>query len=509
MKVLLAVNSEYGQANVFLALGHALQAHDAAVQIHFASFGPIAGDVSNASDYSVRSSPGAQPWVFHQLDGPAFLEAAENIDSDIKLGEAIVKPPTFFNVLEMLKLTPRLLLPWSGSEFLKICQSLSRVVDEVQPDIIAVDSLFSPGLTVCRHRRLKYLVFSPNTLKDFSAVSQPWGGVFWKLPAMGSGFPFPVPLRCIPANIIYVLCAIYHSLRNGAVRAVAAQVKRELGGAELVTFEDIILRPPADLRILVANRPEVDFPVVVPKHLTACGPVIRPVPSVADVDPELDAWLKRGPTVFISLGTHRMMPEPEALEMAEAVRQLLEAAEAKQEADGADKAVGGIAGKLQVIWKLMKPTGATWGTGSGSKVHGVLAQALDADQVRIVDWVKPQPSAVLLSGTVVCSVNHGGANSFHDALTSGIPQVVLPPWMDCYDFASRAEVLGIGRWGNQKTMPACTARELGPILIDVVLGPKAPAMRARVQELAALCAKSPGAAVAAAAVLEEAGAGKA
>jgi hypothetical protein len=81
---------------------------------------------------------------------------------------------------------------------------------------------------------------------------------------------------------------------------------------------------------------------------------------------------------------------------------------------------------------------------------------------------------------------------------------VLPSWLDCYDFASRAEVLGIGRWGNKKTMPKCTAYELAPILIDVVLGARGESMRSKVRELAALCAKTPGATVAASAILAEA-----
>ena len=80
---------------------------------------------------------------------------------------------------------------------------------------------------------------------------------------------------------------------------------------------------------------------------------------------------------------------------------------------------------------------------------------------------------------------------------------MLPTWFDCYDFASRAEVLGIGRWGNQQAMPQCKDSELGPILVDVVFGPRSQSMRARVRELAALCAETPGASVAATAILEE------
>ncbi|KAK3302746.1 glycosyltransferase family 1 protein [Chaetomium strumarium] len=514
-KVLLATNSEYGQANVFLAAGHALQALDPDVRIHFASYQQIAKDVATASAYSVHCSQGggAQPWTFHELDGPSFekaVEGREKTGNRVPIGALITKPPGFFNNIELFRRLPSLLLPWDGAETVQAIQSFNRIVDAVQPDIVVIDSLFSPVLTACRHRGLRHVILSPNTLKDFGAALQPWGALLWKFPVMSTGFPFPVPPRYIPANIFYCLCIIYYTLTDTARRATAAHVKRETG-ADLITFEDLMMRPLPGQKILVANRPEIEFPMVVPQHLTPCGPVIRPAPSVAEVDPELDAWLRRGPTVFISLGTHRFMDEEEAVEMATVVRQLLDADDERENGGG----VGGISGRLQVLWKLKKVktdqdygtlkqyVGKDFGTEKGGRIHGILGDALDSDRVRIVDWVKPQPSAVLQTGQVVCSVNHGGANSFNDALTSGVPQVPLPAWLDCYDFASRAEVLGIGRCGSRKSAPKCTARELGPIVVDVVFGPNAQSMRTKAKELAALCNKTPGATVAAAAILDE------
>ncbi len=221
---------------------------------------------------------------------------------------------------------------------------------------------------------------------------------------MSSAIPFPIPLHLIPLNILLSLFQIFYALTDSTARATARYVKQTLG-ADIVTFETLMFRPLPGQQILVANRPEIDFPlVVVPRHLTPCGPVIRPVPGVGEVDAVLEAWLRRGPTVFVSLGTHRVMKEEEAVEMAGAVMELLEAAE-------------GVMGGLQVLWKLKRDKGDDYEVGVGSKVYGVLGQVLEADRVRIVDWVKPQPAAVLKVGTVVCSVNHGGANSFHDALT--------------------------------------------------------------------------------------------
>jgi len=34
--------------------------------------------------------------------------------------------------------------------------------------------------------------------------------------------------------------------------------------------------------------------------------------------------------------------------------------------------------------------------------------------------------------------------------SAGVPQIVLSAWWDCHNFATRAEWLKIGRWGNKK-----------------------------------------------------------
>lgn len=73
--------------------------------------------------------------------------------------------------------------------------------------------------------------------------------------------------------------------------------------------------------------------------------------------------------------------------------------------------------------------------------------------------------------------------------SAGVPQVILPVWSDTYEAPRRAELLGVGCWGNPTSAPKCAAVEVGPALIDVVLGPKAVQMRARAKEVAAICVR--------------------
>src|SRR5688500_1489309 len=64
--------------------------------------------------------------------------------------------------------------------------------------------------------------------------------------------------------------------------------------------------------------------------------------------------------------------------------------------------------------------------------------------------------------------------------------------MDTFDFARRAELLGIGRWGNRLARKLCEEKELGAILTEVVAGEKASGYAQKAKELAALCKESGG-----------------
>lgn len=66
--------------------------------------------------------------------------------------------------------------------------------------------------------------------------------------------------------------------------------------------------------------------------------------------------------------------------------------------------------------------------------------------------------------------------------------------MDTFDFARRAELLGIGRWGNKLSQKSkgSWGGELGNVLIDVLLGPESTGMKEKARELAKLCNQNGG-----------------
>lgn len=76
--------------------------------------------------------------------------------------------------------------------------------------------------------------------------------------------------------------------------------------------------------------------------------------------------------------------------------------------------------------------------------------------------------------------------------SAGVPQVILPVWGDTYDFAKRAEWLGIGKFGSPRHAPKVSAKELGRVLKQVILGPQAANFQTKATDLAKLCNRDGG-----------------
>lgn len=218
-----------------------------------------------------------------------------------------------------------------------------------------------------------------------------------------SGFQYPVPWYLTPLNVCYALYTAKAFWGDGHRHEVERHLASHTG-ATLRTPVDLLRNRPAGLKILVSTLPELDFPVVVPPHVSPCGPIVRVSSSVSDTDPELERWLARGPTVYVNLGSLCRVTADQASELALALRAVLDTFRRQPGAP-----------RLRILWKLKK-SGEYRVLDAGCSIHDILGEEIDADLVRIVDWIQAEPIAVLQTGHVVCSIHHGGANSFNEAV---------------------------------------------------------------------------------------------
>ncbi len=231
--------------------------------------------------------------------------------------------------------------------------------------------------------------------------------------------PFPLPWSLIPRNIMLNLVAGYAVLTHNGIKNITEFLRKETKSSSisLITAMElgVLSAPPPNLKILVANSPDIDYPFsVLPSYVAPCGPIIRAAAPISTVDPALAEWLCRGPTVYINLGTHLKATPAEAIEMARAFKSML---------DRADKFGEGESRPIQILWKLGRKPEAGGAEpqrevyeGPWKAVTDILKLELETDRVRVTDWVKAEPKSVLESGNVICSINHGGANSFYEAL---------------------------------------------------------------------------------------------
>ncbi|KAJ4198767.1 hypothetical protein NW767_008758 [Fusarium falciforme] len=288
-------------------------------------------------------------------------------------------------------------------------------------------------------------------------------------------------------------------------KEITAHLRDSLG-IHLKTAIDLQRSRPNDLKIAVGFLPELDFEGILPDNILPCGPILRSASPIEESHPELGKWLAQGPTVYINLGSMCQIDEQQMIEMACAIKKVIEDFQMSSKRP------------LQVLWKLKTHKGVN--AQKSAKMMDILGQDIVKGKVRIVDWVVAEPISILQTGNVVCAVHHGGANSFNEAVmyatpslfriswtnfhSTATPQVVLPQWTDCYDFAQRVEMLGIGRLGNRKTKPRWTAKDLSQSLIDVIMGKDSETIKKKAEDLARLCRDAgEGREVAAKFILEE------
>jgi len=218
---------------------------------------------------------------------------------------------------------------------------------------------------------------------------------------------------------------------------------------------------PEVLHLVPATR-AIDWPFsVIPPNVIGCGPILPSSTPLAQVDPELARWIAARPTLIINMGSHVTYDAGQANEILSAIEQCL------------DKYPN-----IQVLWKCRRNKAADEDDSE--------EKPLDP-RIRAITWLPSSPVACLTaSKSVLAYVHHGGANSFYEAIAAGVPQVVCPVWIDTYDFATRAELIGIGVKGNDTAAPYVKADELAAALEKVVddNSPETLLMREKARKLA-------------------------
>jgi hypothetical protein len=164
-QILFLTNSEFGQANVLLAVAQELLLRGNC-DVHFASFSPLAKRVEELRDGGFGSYPTDTSSVtFHLLSGPSMHEARMQ-----KWGIlSIIHAPGTKGAAATYEKCALLASTRNGSEYLKNIHDIEKVVKAVTADVIVIDEYFFAGMDVCIKLSKKYLIMGPSTFREHAS----------------------------------------------------------------------------------------------------------------------------------------------------------------------------------------------------------------------------------------------------------------------------------------------------------------------------------------------------
>jgi len=501
--ILFLTNSELGQASVCLAVAHEFLLRPA-YTIHIASFAPLRSSISQLNLRAISFLPVSsrsarvRPATFHVLTGPSMKQALEQRHG-FDASKAFRLHGLGFQAAcrAYRDVLAKMVAPWSGEEYIAVYRECLNVVEKVNPDLVVVDPLFTPGLDAVRSIGERFVVLSPNTFKEH--VAQPKLGNLWKYPMYASfhmrvcmcavltgdrlcsGYPYPLPWSLMLPNALLAL-RLLSSVKSSPQLKQVERARKRNGIKHAIP--DMLINPDDKkvLNVLLPGHAECEFPCFLPEKFTLCGPILRPYAPICDEHPDLAHWLAQRPTVLVSLGSLVVFTPAMERQFARGLRMLL-----------------GTRPDMQVLWKL--PRAEPQSASQGQTLE-YLSTEISEGRVRTMPWLPVEPICILQSGRVECIVHHGGANTFYEAIRAGVPQVVLPIWLDTYDFAHRVEYLGVGVWGNRQNAPAVKGYELGQTLKRMLASVQKIKVQRRAREVASELGSKEGRVVACEKIME-------
>ncbi|KAI1410614.1 hypothetical protein F5Y13DRAFT_202088 [Hypoxylon sp. FL1857] len=469
--VLFISNSELGLSNVQVASAYALLERHPEVQVHFASFTPMASRLRRISEYGRQKTSATREVVFHELPGQRTFVSAM-----VKAGRTLasmIHPPGYAGISTIVGTATFIVSPWSGEDHFTLYQEITDIIDEVDPALVVLDPFFRPGIDAARMRNRLYAFISPNPPIDTFPLEQPYRHWLWKYPIMGSGISYPVPWRRLPENIYLNLRYHYAMVVMPYYRDIQKFLYSK-GLTDRVTFYNLHR---SNVPWFTTSLPGASIPLdVIPPNVTCVGPITLSLSTAEEQSPSLAEWLSHAPTVLINLGGLYPWSEDQAAAMAQAVADVLS-----------------TTADLQVLWKLLKAPSDDSGATYNDTFAAPLRPFIDSGRVRIEPWLEVDPPSLLETGHIIASVHHGGSGSFNEALGTGVTQMALPQWLDHYSFAQLAEDIGVGVWGCRETSPKWTAACLRDALSTVVGHDEiSMAMREKVKQFGDQAQSNPG-----------------
>lgn len=183
---LFIVLPHHGLSNVHLATADALLERHPDIKLEFASFPELKGKVDRIASWGQGKNSAAKPIGFHSIPGRTYTDiiaaGLETSKGEIDAMEFVMTVRGVAGITKLVKDFSTYVAPWPADEHLEIYQHVKGIIDELDPAVVVLDTLFSPALDAAREGNRLHAIITPNTLIDNFAGEQPWGGMLWKYP---------------------------------------------------------------------------------------------------------------------------------------------------------------------------------------------------------------------------------------------------------------------------------------------------------------------------------------
>jgi polyene glycosyltransferase len=279
-------------------------------------------------------------------------------------------------------------------------------IEHLRPRLMVIDVCAISALDAAMTRRVPFILSVPSIPSGLLIKRLPWD-----FPALGSGFSRQMSAAQKLANLWYrfrlrsvmVTRFPFFSL---AARRMAMRIPNSF--ASFDRYSD------AATAIFCYSVFGLEYPFPAPRHLHLLGAMVpSPSPAIPESKDELSRWLdNHASVIYVGLGTLARLSSTQVAVLIAAFKHLEP--------------------EHHILWKLpdfqerLLPSG----------------ELLPAN-VRIEHWI-PSQLAVLAHPNVRVFLTHGGGNGFHEGIYFGKPLLVMPFWLDCFDFAVRAIDSGVG-----------------------------------------------------------------
>ncbi|GLY22715.1 glycosyltransferase [Micromonospora sp. NBRC 101691] len=283
------------------------------------------------------------------------------------------------------------------------------LVDEVEPALAVVDSFATYGMDATTTRGVPFVVSVSVPPSNFLQDSLPSA-----YPTPLSGLPLHMNPSQRAANDRHraaLLSGLTEPERLAGSTA-AAERRRAAGISNAELSPSRYADAAAALLAYTVFGLEYPFDTA-PANLRLVGSMVPPDVPASPEGAELRGWLDAHPSVvYIGFGTI-MRPS------ADQVAALVEVA-------------ARLAPEHHVLWKL-----------PAQRQHLLPPAGELPANLRVESWL-PSQVEVLAHPHVRVFFNHAAANAIHEAAWFGVPQLVMPFWLDCHDGAVRVVDAGIG-----------------------------------------------------------------